>query len=54
MAGDDLRFAFDDVEFYCEYATAAEKVDLGWFVMEKGTNAAVRGGWKGKVGGKKK
>jgi hypothetical protein len=50
--GEALGFAFDDVEFYCEYATAAEKVDLGWFVMEKGTNAAVRGGWKGKVGGK--
>lgn len=42
----------DDAEFYCEYATAAEKVDLGWFVMEKGTNAAVRAGWNVKVGGR--
>ena len=42
----------DDVEFYCDYATAAERVDLGWFVMEKGTNAAVRAGWNGKIKGK--
>lgn len=50
--GDALGFAFDDIEFYCEYATAAEDVDLGWFRMAKGTNAALRGGWLGKVGGK--
>ena len=47
---ESLGFALDDVEFYCDYATAAEKVDLGWFVMEKGTNAAVRAGWNGKIG----
>lgn len=50
--GDALDYEFDDIEFFCEYATAAEKVDLGWFCMEKGTNAALRGGWNGKVGGK--
>ena len=50
--GDALGVTFDDVEFFCEYATAAEKVDLGWFCMEKGTNAALRGGWNGKVGGR--
>jgi 2,4-diaminopentanoate dehydrogenase len=38
-------------DFYCDYATAAERVDLGWFVMEKGTNAAVRAGWEGKIAG---
>jgi hypothetical protein len=50
--GGALDLEFDDVEFFCDYATAAETVDLGWFCMEKGTNAALRGGWNGKVGGK--
>jgi len=50
--GDALGYEFDDIEFFCEYATAAEKVDLGWFCMEKGTNAALRGGWNGKIGGR--
>lgn len=49
--GDALEVKFDDIEFFCEYATAAEKVDLGWFCMEKGSNAALRGGWNGKVNG---
>ena len=49
--GDAIDLTFDDIEFYCEYATAAETVDLGWFKMEKGSNAALRGGWIGKVGG---
>jgi 2,4-diaminopentanoate dehydrogenase len=50
--GDALGYVFEDIEFFCEYATAAETVDLGWFKMEQGTNAALRGGWNGKVGGK--
>ncbi len=50
--GDALELEFNDIEFFCEYATAAEKVDLGWFCMEKGSNAALRGGWNGKVNGK--
>lgn len=49
--GDALGFAFDDIDFFCEYATAAETVDLGWFRMEQGTNAALRGGWRGRAGG---
>jgi hypothetical protein len=49
--GDALEFKLNDIEFFCEYATAAEKVDLGWFCMDKGTNAALRGGWNGKVKG---
>ena len=49
--GGALDLTFDDIEFFCDYATAAETVDLGWFKMEKGTNAALRGGWNGKVGG---
>lgn len=50
--GGALEYEFDDVEFFCEYATAAETVDLGWFKMEKGTNAALRGGWNGKIQGR--
>lgn len=50
--GAALEIAYDDIEFFCEYATAAEDVDLGWLRMDKGTNAALRGGWNGKVGGK--
>ena len=50
--GDALEYTFDDIEFFCDYATAAEDVDLGWLKMDKGTNAALRGGWNGKVGGK--
>jgi hypothetical protein len=46
-----LEFKLDDIEFFVEYAKAAKKVDLGWFCMEEGTNAALRGGWNGKVGG---
>ncbi|CAN7558099.1 hypothetical protein LJR219_004026 [Phenylobacterium sp. LjRoot219] len=46
-----LEFKLDDIEFFVDYATAAKKVDLGWFCMEEGTNAALRGGWNGKVGG---
>ncbi|MET1755420.1 hypothetical protein ABVV53_08100 [Novosphingobium sp. RD2P27] len=50
--GAALEIAYDDIEFFCEYATAAEDVDLGWFKMGEGTNAALRGGWNGKVGGR--
>ena len=48
---DALELKLDDIEFFIEYATAAQKVDLGWFCMEKDTNAALRGGWRGKVKG---
>jgi hypothetical protein len=47
-----LGFKPEDAEFYCNYATAAERVDLGWFLMEKGTNAAVRAGWNVKAKGR--
>lgn len=49
-AGIGLRV--QEFQFYCDYATAAERVDLGWFVIEEGTNAAVRAGWEGKIDGK--
>jgi len=50
--GDALEYRFDEIAFFCDYATAAEDVELGWFRMGKGTNAALRGGWNGMVGGK--
>ncbi len=49
---DALEYRLDDVEFFIDYATASQKVDLGWFCMEKDTNAAVRAGWNGKVDGR--
>jgi hypothetical protein len=47
-----LGLKLDDLEFFIEFATASQKVDLGWFCMEKDTNAAVRAGWNGKFKGK--
>jgi hypothetical protein len=47
-----LDYSLDDIEFFIEFATASQRVDLGWFCMEKGTNAAVRAGWNGKIGGR--
>jgi hypothetical protein len=47
-----LDYRLDDIEFFIEFATASEKVDLGWFCMDKGTNAAVRAGWNGKANGR--
>ena len=47
-----LSITLDDMEFSVEFATAAEKVDLGWYCMEKDTIAAVRGGWDGMLNGR--
>jgi hypothetical protein len=47
-----LDYKLDDIEFFIEFATASEKVDLGWFCMDRGTNAAVRAGWNGKAHGR--
>ena len=46
---DALGYNLDELRFSAEHATASETVDLGWFCMEKGTIAAVRGGWDGIV-----
>ena len=42
-----LHTTVDSVDFSIEYATAASTVDLGWMTIEKGTLAALRGGWTG-------
>ena len=47
-----LEFKLDDLEFFADYATASQRVDLGWLCMEKGTNAAICAGWNGKVNGR--
>jgi hypothetical protein len=47
-----LDYKLDDMEFFIDFAKASKKVDLGWFCMEQGTNAAVRAGWNGKVNGR--
>ncbi len=49
---ESLEFELDDLEFFVDYATTSQRVDLGWFVMEKDTIGAMRGGWNGKVGGR--
>lgn len=45
-----LKLNLDSLDFTVEYATAAETLDLGWFRIEKGTHAALRGGWDGRIG----
>jgi hypothetical protein len=47
-----LELKLDEVAFAVEYATAAETLDLGWFRIEQGTHAALRGGWDGKIAGR--
>ena len=47
-----LAFKLDELRFCVEFAKAAERVDLGWLCMEKGTIAAIRGGWDGVVNGR--
>lgn len=47
-----MHLKLDEIEFVCEFATARERLDLGWWAIEAGTHAALRGGWDGKVGGR--
>ena len=47
-----LGLDLDDIEFFIDYATASQKVELGYMAIEKDTNAAVRAGWNGKIGGR--
>lgn len=49
---DALHLELDDVEFNIEYGRTRNKIDLGWFCMEKGTYAALRAGWHGKIKGR--
>lgn len=47
-----MDLSLDELRFTVEYAKAAERVDLGWFSMDKGTIAAIRGGWDAIVDGR--
>lgn len=47
-----MALSLDELRFTVEYAKAVETVDLGWFSMDKGTIAAIRGGWDGIVDGR--
>jgi hypothetical protein len=47
--GAALGYVLDDVRFAVEYGTSAETLDLGWFRIEQGEHAAIRGGWDGLV-----
>jgi hypothetical protein len=47
-----LEVTLDSVEFDVEYAGASDALDLGWFRIEKGSHAALRGGWDGKIEGR--
>jgi hypothetical protein len=49
---DALDYELDDIAFSVDYATAAEKVDLGWFCLEQGSNAACRASWSGTIAGR--
>lgn len=48
---DAVGITLDDMAFELEYATASEDVDLGYMQLAKGTNAALRASWIGKIGG---
>lgn len=45
-----LEYTLDDLEFFLDYATASETVDLGYMTIGKGTNGAIEVGWNGKLG----
>lgn len=45
-----LEYTLDDLEFFLDYATASETVDLGFMTIGKDTNGAIEVGWNGKLG----
>lgn len=47
-----LKFDLDELEYSIEFATASQTVDLGFMTIDKNTNAALRAGWSGKIGGR--
>lgn len=46
-----LQIKLDTLDFFSEFSTTSQTVDLGWLCMEKGTIGAVRAGWNGIVNG---
>lgn len=47
-----LQVKLDSLDFFSEFATTSQKVDLGWLCMEKDTIGAIRAGWNGVVDGR--
>ena len=46
-----LQVKIERMDFFSDFATTSQKVDLGWLCMEKDTIGAVRAGWNGVVNG---
>lgn len=46
-----LGYEVDDMEFFVDYATTSADVNLGWIHLPHNTIAAIRAGWRAKVGG---
>ena len=47
-----LGFELEELDYDIEFATASQTVDLGFMTISKDTNAALRAGWTGKIGGR--
>ncbi|TCM20740.1 hypothetical protein EDF56_102403 [Novosphingobium sp. PhB165] len=47
-----LGFELEELDYDIEFATASQTVDLGFMTIPKDTNAALRAGWTGKIGGR--
>ncbi|HEY8385961.1 MAG TPA: hypothetical protein VIK82_07065 [Porticoccaceae bacterium] len=47
-----MSVSLDELRFGVEFAKASARTDLGWLCLERGTIAAIRGGWDGIVNGR--
>jgi hypothetical protein len=47
-----LQISLDSVDFFSDFATTSQKVDLGWFCMEKDTLGGIVAGWNGMLDGR--
>jgi hypothetical protein len=47
-----LDYKLEKTEFSVDFNTVSERIDLGWYVMEKDTIGAIRANWVGSIGGK--
>ncbi len=52
MMADALGFDLDDIVFEAQFAAATERVELGWWTIEKGCNTGLKGSWNGIKDGK--
>lgn len=47
-----LQVELDTLDFFSDFATTSQKVDLGWLCMEKDTIGAICAGWNGITDGR--